>query len=203
MGKVKKLHLGCGTVYLKGYINIDIIGELSSERPDLVKHNLTTIDKYYKYPFRSNKDNKVCDIRMDVQNLSTFKDNSVDEILCVNLIDHMKKNDFLKALDEWKRILKPGGKLIIDIDDRKKQAKMLADAKTIKEIEWAIRLIYCHHRSQYDTHYWGYTPKYLKHILKEKGFIYGWTKTNHIVHDMYPNFQICVRKKGKSLKTGK
>lgn len=48
----KKLHLGNGTVYLDGWINIDLHGSLAKDRPDLVKHNLTTIENYYKYPFQ-------------------------------------------------------------------------------------------------------------------------------------------------------
>lgn len=189
----KKLHLGNGTVYLDGWINIDLFGLLAKDRPDLVKHNITTVKNYYKYPFQQNKDNFVTDMLMDVRKLD-FEDNSVDEILCVNLIDHLKKEEFIQALQEWKRVLTKGGRLIIDTDDRKKQAGMLTNAKTIEEIEWALRLIYCDHAAEGRTHWWGYTPKYLRHILKEAGYKYLWTRRNYIVHDMYPNFQICVQK---------
>ncbi|EKE00425.1 MAG: hypothetical protein ACD_22C00025G0003 [uncultured bacterium] len=189
-----KLHLGCGTVYLDGYINIDAVGELASERPDLVEHNITTIKKYYKYPFRQNKDNKVCDVKMDILELSSFKKNSVDEILTVNLIDHMKKDEFIKALSKWKRMLKPNGLLIIDVDDRQKQVESLMEAKKLEEIEWGLRVIYCHHKNKYDTHWWGYTPKYLKNILKAEGWKIHWTKKNYIVHDLTPNFQVCASK---------
>jgi len=47
-----KLHQGCGTVYLKDYINIDLFIEgrsfLASERPDLRRLNETTFKNYYK-----------------------------------------------------------------------------------------------------------------------------------------------------------
>lgn len=189
----KKLHLGNGTVYLDGWINIDLSGLLAKDHPDLVKHNMTTVKNYYKYPFRQNRDNHVTDMLMDVRKLD-FEDNSVNEILCVNLIDHLKKEEFIQALQEWKRVLTIGGRLIIDTDDRKKQAGMLANAKTIEEIEWALRLIYCDHAAEGRTHWWGYTPKYLRHILSEAGYKYLWTRRDYIVHDMYPNFQICVQK---------
>jgi len=189
----KKLHLGNGTVYLKGWINIDIYGLLAKDNPKLVKRNQTTIKKYYKYPFRQNKDSYVTDMLMDVRKLD-FEDNSIDEILCVNLIDHLKKEEFIRVLKEWKRVLVKGGKLIIDVDDRQKQAKMLAQAKTIEEIEWALRLIYCDHAAEGRTHWWGYTPKYLRRVLSEAGFKYLWTRRDYIVHDVYPNFQICVEK---------
>ena len=118
---VTRLHLGNGTVYLDGWINIDIRGKLAKDCPELVEHNRTTIDKYYKFPFIQNKDNNVTDMIMDARKLD-FEDNSIDEILCVNLIDHLKKEEFLRALEEWKRALKIGGKLIIDVDDRRKAA---------------------------------------------------------------------------------
>lgn len=189
MSKIK-LHLGCGTVYLDGYVNIDMEGVPAKLHPERKEHNLTTIDKYYKYPFRKNMYNKVYDIKDDVTKLNGFEENSVDEILSVNLIDHMKKDEFLDMLMVWKKVLKPGGVLIIDVDDRRKQAQILVEADTVEKIEWAMRLIYCHHRTKYDTHYWGYTPEYLKSILEDNGFNYVWTKTDYIVHDVYPNFQI-------------
>lgn len=188
-----KLHLGNGTVYLKNWINIDMKGPLAKDCPEIVERNKTIIDKYYKFPFRQNKDNNVTDMIMDVRKLD-FKDNSVDEILCVNLIDHLKKEDFLVALKEWRRVLKVGGSLIIDVDDRQKQAEILTSAETNEEIEWALRLIYCDHVSEGRTHFWGYLPDYLKDILEKNGFKFIWKKTDYIVHSAYPSFQLMVNK---------
>ena len=48
-----RLHVGCGTVYLDGYVNLDLevpgYSFLASERPDLVAVNRTTVDRYYKH----------------------------------------------------------------------------------------------------------------------------------------------------------
>jgi len=190
-----KLHLGNGTVYLgDGWINIDLTGPLAKDNPALVERNKTTIENYYKFPFRQNKDSNVTDMVMDVRDLSYFDDDSVDEILCVNLIDHMKKEEFLETLKEWKRVLRVGGTLIIDVDDRQKQAEILTSAETNEEIEWALRLIYCDHAREGRTHWWGYTPKYLKEMLEKVGFEFVWNKIGYIVHDCYPNFQVMVRK---------
>lgn len=188
-----KLHLGNGTVYLDGWVNVDIVGKLAKDYPEIADHNRTTIDKYYKFKFRQNKDNNVTDMIMDVRKLD-FKNDSVDEILCVNLIDHLKKEEFIKALKEWKRVLKTGGKLIIDVDDRAKQAEILTGAKTQEEVDWALRLIYCDHAKEGRTHLWGYTPKYLKEILDDVGFTHKWTRNDYIVHDITSNFQICAVK---------
>jgi SAM-dependent methyltransferase len=188
-----KLHLGCGTVYLDGWINVDITGKLASEFPFEADYNRTSLSRYYKFPFRQNKGHNVTDIIMDVRNL-TFDDESIDSILTVNLVDHMKKEEFVNALVSWKRVLKPNGTLIIDVDDRRKQAEILTSAETIEEVEWAMRLIYCDHAAEGRTHWWGYTPESLKHLLIQAGFTIDWVKTDFIQHDMYPNFQVCARK---------
>ena len=115
---MKRLHLGCGSVYLKGYTNIDMQGESVRLRPDFKKHNETTRDKYYKWPFRANLDTDCYDIRMDCTDLSLYDDNSIDEILAVNLLEHIKKDKMLQACENhWHRVLKPGGLLILDTPD--------------------------------------------------------------------------------------
>ena len=193
-----KLHLACGPVYLKGWINIDAKGEPADKRPDLVKINSTTIKNYYKHSyvrkaFGHNKRGKiVVDIKCNVLNLP-FEWDSVDEILSVNLINHLRFQDFPKMIEEWYRVLKSGGTLIIDVDDILGHAKLLVEAKTKEEYEWIMRCIFCHSRDKYDHHFWGYTPIYLKQLLKEFNFKHVWTRRDFIKH-VYPSFKICFQK---------
>lgn len=166
-----KLHLGCGTVYLKNYINIDAQGVWAKERPDIRKHNETTIDKYFKHPFRSNINNECFDIRADITDLSMFEDNSVDEVFSANVIEHLQKDVLLKAIEKhWHRVLKPGGLLIIGVPDIVGIAKELLKAKDWKYFEEVLNWIYCHHRTKFDTHLWGYSPEYLTHLVEPLGF---------------------------------
>ncbi|OGK16284.1 hypothetical protein A2690_02765 [Candidatus Roizmanbacteria bacterium RIFCSPHIGHO2_01_FULL_39_12b] len=200
MAKVK-LHLACGPVYLKGYINIDAKGMLAADNPVLTSQNATNLVNYYKKPYvkrilgHDKRGKIVVDIQANVLSLPMFKDDSVDEIIHVNLIDHLRFQDLPKALSEWRRILKLGGKLIVDVGDVRSSARLLLMAKTREEIEWALRLIYCHSRDRYDSHHWGYFPRYLTMIMKEYDFLHVWTKHNYIKH-IYPNFQCCFVKKG-------
>ncbi|CAB4176295.1 Methyltransferase type 11 [uncultured Caudovirales phage] len=191
-----KLHLACGSVYLKDYINIDIKGELVKDNPQLVEENTTTLDNYFKKSYvkrilgHNARGRIVVDILSDVKKLP-FEDDTVDEILTVNLVDHIRLQEIPTMFNEWHRILKSGGKLIIDVGDAIGNAKLLADAKTDDELEWALRLMYCHSRDEFDSHRWGYTANYLTNVLQKYGFNYLWDKTDYIEH-VYPAFQLCV-----------
>jgi predicted SAM-dependent methyltransferase len=50
----------------------------------------------------------------DACNLSSFVDGSVDEILSVHLIEHLARWDAPFGLGEWVRVLRPGGRLVIE-----------------------------------------------------------------------------------------
>ena len=78
--KPVRLHLGCGSVHLDGYINIDI--ELWSS---------------------------ACDLAADATDLRMFKDNSVEHIFTHALLEHIPPWDTIKTLKEWHRVLKPAG----------------------------------------------------------------------------------------------
>jgi predicted SAM-dependent methyltransferase len=55
-------------------------------------------------------------IKMDVRKLY-FPDNSVDEILASHIIEHFHFQEGPKVITEWRRVLKPGGKLIVETPD--------------------------------------------------------------------------------------
>lgn len=80
-----KLHLGCGTKILDGYINVDV-----RQLPGV--HIVTSID-----------------------NLSMFTDESVDLIYCCHVLEHLSRHKVQSALKEWHRVLKPGGKVQISV----------------------------------------------------------------------------------------
>ena len=83
-----KLNLGCGGDKRKGYVNIDIRKNVN---PDMVLDLEKT-----PYP---------------------FEDESVDEILAKDIIEHFSFRNVERIVREWYRILKPNGKLIIQTPD--------------------------------------------------------------------------------------
>ena len=207
MGKLR-LHLGCGTVYLQGYVNIDMhIPEysfLAKDRPDLVEQNKTTVDRYYKEEqtketLHNKQIDKYCvaDRFMDIRNLD-YPENSVDEILIVQTFEHFSRKEASKALDNWYKILKPEGKLCIDVPDFEETARQLLAQKDEKEKEWYYRLIYGSQKNDYSFHKDGYSFAKLKRMLEEHGF-------KHIIQientlHFYPAVIVECRKRGKRTK---
>lgn len=56
-----------------------------------------------------------------------YADNSVDEIRASHILEHFSFGDVEKALDEWVRVLKPGGKLRVAVPDIDKVLAAKAD----------------------------------------------------------------------------
>jgi SAM-dependent methyltransferase len=75
----KHLHLGCGTKYLPGFLNID-----------------------------GNIFNKI-DVWLDVRNGLPFRSNSVDSIYSTHMFEHFYSDELKRLLRECARVLKPGG----------------------------------------------------------------------------------------------
>ena len=85
-----KLHIGCGTLYKEGWVNID-----------------------------NNSDNNIerLDINHDLSKGLPFEDESVDYIYNEHFIEHLAREDGLKFLYECHRVLKIGGVLRISCPD--------------------------------------------------------------------------------------
>ncbi len=73
------LHLGCGTKYLAGFLNID-----------------------------GNLFNKI-DLWLDVRNGLPFRSNSVDSIYSTHMFEHFYPDELKRLLQECARVLKNGG----------------------------------------------------------------------------------------------
>lgn len=106
----KVLELGAGTgMFTKEIAKITsdlIVSDLSSVQLDLNKKRASDLDYFEKV--------KSWDI-IDITNLSSFKDNSFDKIVCFGgPLSYVfeKKHD---ALKEFKRVLKPNGMALISV----------------------------------------------------------------------------------------
>jgi SAM-dependent methyltransferase len=166
-----KLHLGCGSVYLKDYINVDSNPDFLKENSptEIFEKNLTTLDKYYKYKFCKGTGVCVADIKGDIYSLP-FGCNKVDEIVLLHVFEHIPLYNVRGVLNEFNRVLKKGGRFYIAVPDIKETAGLLYNAKTPEEEDWAIRLIHGTQRNKYLHHFCGYTFRSLTSLLSNYGF---------------------------------
>ena len=109
------------------------------------------------------------DIQCDIRKLDFAEDNSVDEIIAIHVIEHFYKWEVVPLLLEWKRVLKPGGKIILECPNLEIAAMAILNGWKDQMGMWALYgnpdlkdVLHCHH--------WGYTPSSLVAMLKYVGF---------------------------------
>lgn len=150
-----KLHLGCGTVRLEGYVNIDI--ERWTAAVDVVANAL---------------------------DLNMYEDNSIEHIFTHAMLEHIPCWDTIKALKEWYRILKPGGTIQVEVPDLERIYADWIINKSLDEQE-AIDNIFgrTEEKKAYKNqhHLTGFTYDRLVRFMKECGF----TNFKRLEHPVY------------------
>jgi glycosyltransferase involved in cell wall biosynthesis len=140
-----KLHLACGHDYNPDYINVDLYAP----------------------------DDAVCDVRFDVQKLP-YPDNSVDEIKAFHIIEHFHFFEIKDVLNEWFRVLKPGGKLYLETPDFLETCRSFVEGSPVMPIEeWRVLLyghFFAHPWVPGQTHKFLFTESQLKTNLSWAGF---------------------------------
>ena len=172
------LHLGCGKRYLKDAVNIDVAGVLAKDNPDLVAQNSVTWGNYYPEPLdeamrMSCTHEVVADIVDDARYLMSQEIGSVDRIVAIQVLEHLKPYDVSLALERWYALLKPGGEIFLSVPDMVGTAKLLIDAHNADDphkMDFCLRHIYGRQEDQYSCHYAGYTKDKLAWLLFRAGF---------------------------------
>lgn len=144
-----RLNLGCGDKLLQNYINVDVVPSRSECKPDIL-----------------------CDLRK-----LEFENDFADEILSVHVIEHFYRWEIEDLLTEWKRVLKPGGKIVIECPNiisaahtiLKNRNQLSGIDSQVKESLWVL---YGdpQWKDPYMIHRWGYSPESLKKLLEDNGF---------------------------------
>jgi len=92
-----KLHLGCGGVRWRDFINVDL----------------------YQYDYETRDTSRsgcAADAFADIRNLN-LDDDCVDEIFTSHVFEHFTRWQGEDMLIDWFRILKPGGRMVIETPD--------------------------------------------------------------------------------------
>ena len=137
-----KLNLGCGNDIRDGYVNIDIRNELN---------NSVLVG--------------------DITNLQ-YAENSVDEILALDVYEHISHRRSLHVLQHWSDILKPSGKLIL----RSPSLDVIIEkyyntAKTASQIKRVIEIIFGGQDYPENSHFTICHPIIMKEYLTKCGFV--------------------------------
>lgn len=122
------------------------------------------------WPSFSNCDSEGrCDKVTDVTKLD-YPDNSVDEIYAIHLFEHISRLDAETTLREWRRVLKPGGKLVLELPCLDKMAQMIVDGE--ENIRLTLLGIFGDPRekSKAMLHQWAYTKKEISDLFYHCGF---------------------------------
>ncbi len=171
-----KIHLCCGDVFLSGYINCDIDGELVTSKTNISSR---TLANYYSNRIVGHKHPTYVDMKFDVTLFPwPFDDEIAEEVVMIQAIEHFDLPTAQKIVDEILRVLVPGGKLLIDFPDLVEGVRKYSEA----DPEFMVRFVYCNHKNPYSIHHWGYTKETFPKLL---GF--GWTyEFKEIVRHLYP-----------------
>lgn len=190
---MNKVHLCCGSVYLKDYENCDIVGEIVDSGA-LINLNETTIDKYFKFPFeqdfskRQKKEFKI-NTKMNILEKWKWGDESVDEILMINAFEHFEPvlGELDHIINEAYRVLKPGGTWNFDFPN----IKEIVDKYYKSEPSYCMELIYCNRKNKYSAHCFGYTYNTLNlYLTADK---WGLKQQEIVKHD-YPSSGVIAKK---------
>jgi predicted SAM-dependent methyltransferase len=161
-----KLHLGCGSICLDGYVNIDIEDWAG-----------------------------ICNIIHDATKLPMFSDNSVDHIYNHALLEHIPPWDIERTLEEWNRILKPGGTIQIEVPDLERIFQDWFINETLGEQE-AINNIYGgkkepNKKYSQQHHLTGFTYNKLSRIMSAYGFV----NCKRLEHEKYHHILVLFAQK--------
>lgn len=130
------LHLGCGSLKLEDFINVDITSKLA-------------------------------DMKLDINDLSIFNEDSVQQIYICHVLEHINRNQILNLILEWNRVLQKNGILRIAVPDFEKVLKIYQKDNDMSQI---IGFLNGGQTDQYDFHFLNFDFEILNDLLKACGF---------------------------------
>jgi predicted SAM-dependent methyltransferase len=138
-----RLNLGSGLTPIPGFVNVDAL-----------------------------EDAPGVDVVADISQRLPFDDGSAELVYASHLLEHFPTEEVPPLLAEWRRVLRPGGLLLVAVPDREVVASMMVERPgwfTPPHGPW-LGVIYGGQKDAYDFHKTGFTAPWLAHLLREAGF---------------------------------
>lgn len=104
-----------------------------------------------------------------------FASGAVDTAVAIHVLEHFYEWEAVDVLKEWRRILKPGGQLIVELPCMDKVLDYLVKCATTKQpvfaqMSWWALYGDPRYKSVEMTHKWGYSKRMLQAVLQQAGF---------------------------------
>lgn len=144
-----KINFGCGRQVLQGYYNIDAVRNPHARRTPEMLHAVRFNDG-------------------EVENPIPLQDGCADELFAGHVIEHVYRWEANALVNEWKRLLRQGGKLILELPNIEAAAKNLLSGRDDQMVMWPLYGDPSH-RDPYMCHRWGYKPSTIRALLQECG----------------------------------
>jgi SAM-dependent methyltransferase len=139
-GHPRRLNLGCGWDRREGYLNVDLH---DFHEPDLVA---------------------------DVRNCHMLPSGEYDEILAMDVLEHLPRADVGAALAEWARLLRVGGKLVLRLPDLVGLLRQFESSSDPAHHALLVQCLYGTQAYDGDWHRNGFTELLLRQALFDAGF---------------------------------
>jgi predicted SAM-dependent methyltransferase len=138
-----RLNLGSGEHPLPGFVNVDTLAEAPG-----------------------------VDVVADVTQPLPFDDASAELVYAVHLLEHVATERVPSVLADWRRVLRPGGELMVAVPDLDAIARILVERSgwfTPPHAPW-LGAIYGGQKDEWDFHKTGFTAPWLAYLLTNAGF---------------------------------
>lgn len=108
----------------------------------------------------------------DCTDLSRFENGTVDEIYASHVLEHLGYLDEMpQALKEFRRVLKPGGRLLLSVPDLEVLCRLFLDERLDMENRFHVmRIMYGGQMDPHDYHKVGMTRDFMADYLTVAGF---------------------------------
>lgn len=109
----------------------------------------------------------------NANDLSRFDDDSFTDIYSSHVVEHLDyRDELLKTLIEWRRVLRPGGRVLVSVPDLDVLARLFLDRTrlTAGERFMVMRMMFGGHVDKFDYHQVGLNDELLAAFLFQAGF---------------------------------